>query len=142
MLKDRTDKPLVFIYHSFGTTLMSALFRLYYSIYAHRVIGFVGIGTYPIRSGNLAEYLNKAESYTLPFMLQNVDQLYEEHLESSRKHKFAKTYNRYANIACLIAFGHGMGFTEMFDYNRRWPPILKCLIHGRQDNRIDENLLN
>lgn len=44
---------------------------------------------------------------------------------------FAKSPNKFAYIAELIAFGKGMGFSEMFDYNRRWPPVLKCFIYGR-----------
>jgi len=45
--------------------------------------------------------------------------------------KFVKHTNKYANLASMIAFGKGMGFSEMFDYNRRWPPVLKCFIYGR-----------
>jgi len=48
-LKDRTDKPLVFIFHSFGTTIVSSLLRLYYSEYLPRVKGMIPIGAYTIR---------------------------------------------------------------------------------------------
>jgi len=41
----------VFIYHSFGTSLVSVLFRLYYNEYRNRVVGMCAIGCYPIRSG-------------------------------------------------------------------------------------------
>ena len=44
--------------------------------------------------------------------------------------------NRYANAAYYYAFGQGMGFSEMFMYIRRWYPVLKCFIYGRQDNRL------
>lgn len=48
-LKDRTDKPIVFVIHSFGTMIMSTFFRLYYHDYVKRVIGIIPIGAYPIR---------------------------------------------------------------------------------------------
>ena len=103
----------------------------------------IAIGCYPIRSGNFFfQYIDLAESYNYESLLENIDHLYASHLESSKTFKFAKSPNKYANIASLIAFGKGMGFSEMFDYNRRWPPVLKCFIYGRQDNRIDETLMN
>lgn len=50
--------------------------------------------------------------------------------------------NKYAYMSVLLAFGHGLGFDEMFSYIRRWFPVLKCFIYGRQDNRLSEEGLN
>ena len=41
---------MVFIYHSFGTSLVSALLRFYYSHYVSKVIGMIAIGPYTIRA--------------------------------------------------------------------------------------------
>lgn len=50
--------------------------------------------------------------------------------------------NKYAFLGSLVAFGHGLGFDDMLVYIRRWFPVLKCFIYGRQDNRIPEQYLN
>ena len=50
--------------------------------------------------------------------------------------------NKYANIASYMAFGHGMGFSEMFSYIRMWYPVLKCFIYGRKDILLAEDNLN
>lgn len=55
---------------------------------------------------------------------------------------FAVMKDKYAHIACLTAFGQGLGFANHFEDNKKWYPVLKCFIYGREDNRIDENLLN
>lgn len=64
-LKNRTDKPLVFIFHSFGTTIVSALLRLYYSDYLSRVKGMIPMGAYTIRPDlYFGQYVEFAESMT------------------------------------------------------------------------------
>jgi hypothetical protein len=51
-------------------------------------------------------------------------------------------FGKYSTLGYLNAFGNGMGFGEMFSYNRMWYPVLKCFIYGREDNRISEEYLN
>ena len=50
--------------------------------------------------------------------------------------------DKYANLAYLTAFGQGLGFADVFDYNKQWYPILKCFIYGRDDARITEASMN
>ena len=136
-LKHRKDKPLIFVIHSFGTTIMSAFMRLFYNEYQERVKGIVAIGAYTIRPDrSFREHLGYIESMKKDEILQNVDELYETHKELYKMMNLPANPNKYANAAYYYAFGQGMGFSEMFMYIRRWFPVLKCFIYGRQDQRI------
>lgn len=44
------DKPLIFIFHSYGTYIASTYFDLYAS---DRIVGIIGIGDAPIRFYNI-----------------------------------------------------------------------------------------
>ena len=48
-LKDRRDKPMVFVLHSFGTAIFSTFLHFYHDDYKDRVVGIIAIGFYPIR---------------------------------------------------------------------------------------------
>ena len=70
-------------------------------------------------------------------MLKHADELYKQHIDIHTSLRLPLFKNKYANICQMLAFGHGMGFREMLHYTRQWPPVLKCIIYGREDNRID-----
>jgi hypothetical protein len=55
---------------------------------------------------------------------------------------FAVIKDKYAYSAYLTAFGQGLGVGESFEFNKRWYPVLKCFIYGREDARIEESLMN
>ena len=77
VLRNRKDKKIVIIYHSFGTALVSALFRFYAAEYKERVIGIIGIGSYPIRSSpSIKKMVQSGENSSKEFLMENADQLY------------------------------------------------------------------
>ena len=76
-------------------------------------------------------------------MLENADELFSIHKQIFEFFGLTVNHgNKYGNLACLYAFGKGLGFREMFSFIRQWPPVLKCIIYGRQDNRLAEDNLN
>ena len=74
--------------------------------------------------------------------MENIDELFEGHKKLYKMMGIPNNNNKYANVASYIAFGHGMGFSEMFSYIRQWFPVLKCFVYGRQDNMLAEETLN
>lgn len=75
-------------------------------------------------------------------MLENADTFFEQESIAAKKLRILPCPNKYAFLAMLVAFGHGLGFDDMLTYIRRWFPVLKCFIYGRNDNRIPEPYLN
>ena len=98
---------------------MSALFKFYHKEYKNRVIGIIPIGCYTVSAfGQVSGYVNWASSLTNEYLMGNVDDLYKSHCDFHAQLGIPAVKNRYSYLASLVAFGQGLGFDEMFQYNR------------------------
>lgn len=102
------------------------------------------MGAYTIRPDlYFGQYVEFAESMTKQYMLENADYLFDMHKQAFEIMGLTINHgSKYGNLASLYAFGKGLGFRQMFSFIRQWPPVLKCFIYGRNDNRLAEDNLN
>jgi hypothetical protein len=139
-LRNRKDKPMVFIYHSFGSALMATLFRLYSAYYFPRVIGIIAIGFYPIRFVPLmTEEIKIGYKKTIEDLKGCIDENYNEYLNKCKGLSQKYIQNKYSYLCRNVIFSQGIGFSEMFLYLRQLPPVLKCIIYGRKDMYLSES---
>lgn len=134
---------MVFIYHSFGTTLLATLFRLYSGYYVSRTVGIIALGPYPIRfTPLLADDVRIGYKKTIEDLKENLDENYGNYLKLVERFRLRWAQNKYSYLCRNVMFTQGLGFAEMFAYIRQLPPVLKCIIYGRKDMYFDESLLS
>lgn len=133
-------KPLVFIFHSFGTYTVAAYFHLF----PHdRIVGIIDIGAAPIRFYPfLQEFIRGMEPMEWQDIKQNIDFVFDHYIEANKKIGMIPYPTKYHLLASCRSVKQGMGFKEMFVLNRNWPKVLKCFIYGRKDTVFPADLLN
>ena len=110
-MKNRLEKPLVFIFHSFGTYLVSCLLKFFTLTYEGKVKGLIAIGPHPITATpGIKMHIQYAEQCKIGDYLKNADQFYENHKALFQNFGFNAIYpSKYSVIAGEIAVGHGLG---------------------------------
>lgn len=63
-------------------------------------------------------------------------------LAISRKAGTNTLDNKYAMLGMARSILSGVGFKDMFEYNRKLPKVLKCIIFGRKDVVFPEGYLS